>query len=206
VCGAWGCTEPPYPGVGTCQAHRRERLYQADSWHRGVAAGNDPYADDRCCYCGRPVRAGFWMLNLTRTYDGNWWVAPPGSPVTDDEREFGHFTLPIGDDCFDAHPEFDLGIDHKSIRRRSPSPTKGGAVTYAEKVVNQAVEDYNTGQRLRDMLHNVVRRVLEDAAKAAETLGPHEYHHPAWCSECERAGDAADRVRSLAGREVSDAG
>lgn len=90
----------------------RVRLDQADSWFGSLREGNDPFAEDRCCVCHRPVRPDAERIMLTRIADGEWWVVAPGAPVLEDERQLGdpHFALPIGPECLHEWPEYRVGL------------------------------------------------------------------------------------------------
>lgn len=95
--------------------HARIIFFQPPEWDRrndfGRGSRGDVYAEDRCCWCYRPVKPDAQRLMLTRDDGGEWFVVvPPGRAQFQDEKTFGHFALPIGPDCLKRHPEFLPGL------------------------------------------------------------------------------------------------
>jgi hypothetical protein len=92
----------------------RLAFFQAPSWNRDH--DQDPYSQEHCCYCGKPVVPGSYRLWLERSEDGEWWlVGPPARDATPPGRGRPTgvpFALPVGRNCLKRHPEwrFALGL------------------------------------------------------------------------------------------------
>lgn len=114
---------PPPPGVDVETG--KLPFMQPDNYERRRSPGDGSsigsvYADDRCCWCYRPVKPDAARLRTARDNGGDWYLVGAAFDLSgDDWKDFqrevdgSHVPtlLPIGPDCLRQHPEFRFAID-----------------------------------------------------------------------------------------------